>query len=262
MKGGVGKTETAINLAFAIKKAGRSVALVDLDIPYGGVAQALGQTKEISVTDWINTSRDISVKALKSLVAAHPDSGIHYIPAIANTSDLERFDEQIVQRIITHLNKVYDIIVIDTGVDLSDVTKEVIKISDKIIILTTANHVSAQNNFRYKEDLISLGVNKEKLLVFINMISDRKNASEVAERIMSTFSETGTPVETVAAAYYDEKIAQIREKHGFAYNNSSNSFKKAIDQILKKVGLVTPDFSQKTKKTGMLQRIKGLISWG
>ena len=57
--------------------------------------------------------------------------------------------------------------------------------------MTTASHVSAQNNYRYKEDLIALGVNREKLLLFINMIPDRKTAGEVVENIVSTFSETG-----------------------------------------------------------------------
>ena len=269
MKGGVGKTETALNLAIAIKKTGRSVVLIDLDIPYGGVAQALGQTKEISVTDWIKTNRDISVKALKSLVAIHEESGLHYIPAIANTSDLKRFDGSVVKRIISYLDSVYDIIIVDSGVDLSEPTKEAIKLSDRIIIVTTASHVSAQNNYRYKEDLIALGVDREKLLLFINMIPDRKTASEVVETIVSTFSESGAPIQTVAAVYYDDKVAQSREGHGFVYNIHSTSFKKGIDQVLKKIGLANPNFSQESqsekpaasRSLGIMSRIRGLIAW-
>ena len=269
MKGGVGKTETALNLAIAIKKTGRSVVLIDLDIPYGGVAQALGKTKEISVTDWIKTNRDISVKALKSLVAVHEESGLHYIPAIASTSDLKGFDGSVVKRIISYLNSVYDIIIIDSGVDLSEPTREAIKISDRIIIVTTASHVSAQNNYRYKEDLIALGVNREKLLLFINMIPDKKTAGEVVETIVSTFGETGAPIQTVAAVYFDAKVAQARESHGFVYNIHSTSFKKGIDQVLKKIGLANPNFSQESSTTkpvatmslGIMNRFRGLIGW-
>ena len=268
MKGGVGKTETELNLAIDIKKTGRSVVLIDLDIPYGGVAQALGQSKEISVTDWIKTNRDISVKALKSLVAVHEESGLFYIPAIANKSDLNRLNGQVVQRIIAHLNNIYDIIVIDSGVDLSELTREALTIADKIILVTTANHVSAQNNYRYKEDLVSLGVNQDKLLLFINMVPDRKTAGDVVEKIVSTFGETGVPIQTVAAVYYDDKVAQAREQHGFAYNDSMTSFKKGIDQTLKKLGLANPSFTQETRSekvslgtSGFLNWIRGVVPW-
>lgn len=266
MKGGVGKTETALNLAIAIKKTGRSVVLIDLDIPYGGVAQALGQSKEISVTDWIKTNRNISVKALKSLVAIHEESGLNYIPAVANASDTNRLDGEVVKRIITNLNNLYDFIIIDSGVDYSEPTKEAIKISDKIIIVTTPNHVSAQNNYRYKEDLVALGVSREKLLLFINMIPDRKTVSDVVETIVDTFSETGASVETVAAVYYDDQVARSREGHGFIYAaKSSSSFKKGIDQILKKLGVATPNFSASeepvAKATGLFNWLRGALPW-
>lgn len=163
----------------------------------------------------------------------------------------------------------YDIIIIDSGVDLSEPTKEAIKISDRIIIVTTASHVSAQNNYRYKEDLIALGVNREKLLLFINMIPDRKTAGEVVENIVSTFSETGVSIQTVAAVYYDDKVAQAREEHGFCYNSNTTSFKKGIDQVLKKIGLANPSFSQESqyekpvaaRSLGLMNRLRGLISW-
>lgn len=267
MKGGVGKTETALNLAIAIKKTGRSVVLIDLDIPYGGVAQALGQTKEISVTDWIRTNREISVKALKSLVAVHEESGLNYIPAVANASDVNRLDGSVVNRIISNLNNIYDFIVIDSGVDFSEPTREVLKISDKIIIVTVPSHVSAQNNYRYKEDLVSLGVSRDKLLLFINMVQEKKNIDELVEKIVETFGETGSPVETVAAVYYDDRVAAARERHGFIYIGEPNSsFAKGINQILKKIGISNPDFSMaekhaSPKNQGFFSFIGRILPW-
>jgi MinD-like ATPase involved in chromosome partitioning or flagellar assembly len=164
---------------------------------------------------------------------------------------------------------VYDILIIDSGVDLSEPTKAVIKISDRILIVSTASHVSAQNNYRYKEDLIALGVDREKLLLFINMISDRKTAGDVVETIVCTFSETGAPIQTVAAVYYDEKVAQARECHGFCYNSHTTSFKKGIDQVLKKLGLAHQSFSQEpqverplaAKSIGRINRLRRVLVW-
>jgi MinD-like ATPase involved in chromosome partitioning or flagellar assembly len=262
MKGGVGKTEAALNLAMAIKKTGRSVVLIDLDIPYGGVAQALGETKEISVTDWIRTNRDISVKALKSLVAIHAESGLNYIPAIASATDIAKLDGNVINRLVSNLDNIYDYIIIDSGVDFSPPTIEALRMSDKIVIITTPNHVSAQNNYRYKEDLVELGVSRDKLLLFINMIREKK-ADDVVDRIVETFSETGVPVETVAAVYWEDGISRTRECHGFATPGSS--FARGIEQVLKRVGVANPGFSAQEKSVeqpglGILGFLRGLLT--
>lgn len=267
MKGGVGKTETALNLAMAIKKTGRSVVLIDLDVPYGGVAQALGETKEISVSDWIRTNREISIKALKSLVAIHPESGLNYIPAIASAADIEKLDGQVINRIVSNLDNIYDYIVIDSGVDFSPPTKEALRMSDKIIIITTPNHVSAQNNYRYKEDLVQLGVNKDNLLLFINMIGEKRFTDTIVEKIVETFNKTGVSVETVAAAYWEDIVSSTRECHGFIYTHKhESSFTKGIGQILKKIGVSNPDFSEREKMStekgqGLFDFLKGLVPW-
>lgn len=260
MKGGVGKTETALNLSVALKKTGKRVVLIDFDIPYGGVAQALGESKEVSISDWLETTRNVSTKALKSMIAIHQTTGLHYIPAISNVHDANRIKSGTVQRIIAHLNQIYDYIVIDSGVDFGALTKEALKLSDKIIIVTTPSNVSAQNNFRYKEDLADLGIQPEKLLLFVNMVHEKRAASIVLEKVVETFQESGVPVETVAACYYDDKIMKIRDSKGIVYTKNRNAnFSKGIDEIIDALGAGSPDFSTSDRK-GLFDLVKGLFA--
>ncbi|MGW8397913.1 nucleotide-binding protein, partial [Streptomyces lydicus] len=69
-KGGVGTTVTAVHLALAARAAGRSVALVDLDLQSGDVASYLDVQFRRSVVDLAGIS-DISVRVLQDAVHDH-----------------------------------------------------------------------------------------------------------------------------------------------------------------------------------------------
>lgn len=69
-KGGVGTTVTAVQLALAARAAGRSVALVDLDLQSGDVASYLDVQFRRSIVDLAGIA-DISVRVLQDAVHDH-----------------------------------------------------------------------------------------------------------------------------------------------------------------------------------------------
>lgn len=238
MKGGVGKTEVSLNTAVALKKkTAKRVIVVDFDIPYGGVSQALAVHKNVSITDWIRTNRNISYKSAESLVNQH-ESGIDFIPAIASVNDLEKFTPQVVNRIIDTLKGMYDYVVIDSGVDFGDITKTALLSSDKIVIVTTPSNVSVWNNHQYKEDLVALGVNPQNMLLFINQIQKNREEEKIVEKIIRTYSAVGVSLDTVSTAYYEDRIRKLRNKRDFIYLKRRNSsFSHAIDMLTERIGV-------------------------
>lgn len=237
MKGGVGKTETSLNLAAALRKTtGKRTIIVDFDIPYGGVAQALALHKESSISDWIRTNRLIGEEAIRTLVIQH-SSGIDVLPAIASVSDLEKFNADVAQRILSQLAKCYDFVVVDSGVDLSPITRVALTSSDHVVMITTPHNVSIWNNHQYKEDLIKLGVHPDRIILFLNKV-ERNSEIDVKE-VIRVFTGSGVAINTVVTANQEPQIQSIRNYREFVYLKKPNStFSVAIQSILEKLGIL------------------------
>ena len=237
MKGGVGKTEVSLNLAVALKQnTSKRVVVVDFDIPYGGVSQALKMNKSVSLTDWISINRDITEVAANSIVCSH-ESGIDFIPAIASSNDQKQLTTKKITSILTLLRTFYDIVIIDTGVDLSRITKAVLSQSDQVVIVTSASTVSVWNNHQYKEDLIGIGVDPQRMSLFINQVP-RKHSEINVDKIIQVYENKGVPVRTATVAYYDEQIRKLRNKGTFIYSKKSSSdFHESINELMESIGL-------------------------
>lgn len=75
LKGGVGKTTTAVNLAAAAARAGRRTLLLDVD-PQGGVATSLGLSAKRGLDAWI-----LGDASFEEVVLESGRENLHVVPA-------------------------------------------------------------------------------------------------------------------------------------------------------------------------------------
>lgn len=191
-KGGVGKTSTAINLAYiAAKKLNLKILLVDLD-PQGNLSAGLGMTKDSYVNANIYHSIIGKCNISEAIYKTKYD-GIDVIPAnddlaaaeIELSTMLSR--ESKLKKILSTVSDLYDFIFIDCAPSLGLLTVNALTASDECFIPMQAEYFSIEGfSHLYKTiSLIQQDLNEKlevKGVVF-TMIDTRNN---LHQQVMQT----------------------------------------------------------------------------
>jgi flagellar biosynthesis protein FlhG len=133
-KGGVGKSNVAVNLAITLSAAGKGVVLLDADLGLANadvlcnldlpstLAQVISRKKEL---------RDVMVKAPGGFSLIGGGSGL------ARMADLGDGDRQRLVRALAELEEQTDIILIDTGAGISPNVLSFTRAADHVLVVTT-----------------------------------------------------------------------------------------------------------------------------
>lgn len=148
-KGGVGKTETSVNLAYGLAKAGKHTLLIDLDqqanstrIYYPGTRQQPA-SNEPSVNDLLlNKTASIKDVMISTSVNNEPVSNLSLIAANDRLSETEKLisianhKEKLLHNHLKKIEKDFDFILMDCPPNLGALTTNAIYTADLLLIVT------------------------------------------------------------------------------------------------------------------------------
>ena len=138
-KGGVGKSNTSINLAIQFRKMGQRVIILDADFGLANIEVMFGAVPKHNLADLIYQG-----KSIKDIITWGPmDVGfISGGSGIASMSNLSREHLTYIIQNLAQLDAITDIIIVDTGAGISDAVLEFLVASGEILLVTTPEPTS------------------------------------------------------------------------------------------------------------------------
>lgn len=133
-KGGVGKTNAAVNVAVALARLGLRVGIIDGDFALGNVDVLLGMTPVVHIGHLLDGERTLSEICLDG------PSGVVVVPASSGVRSLTALTSVQRGRLKAALDELcgtLDFLILDTGSGLSDTVIETIGLADLVLLVTS-----------------------------------------------------------------------------------------------------------------------------
>ncbi len=165
-KGGVGTTTIALNLAVAIGQAGRRTALIDGSLQFGDLRALL--KVPMSAPSIVDLPTDRIAEGDLSDVLWRDPSGIDILLAPPRVEQHEMISVRDLDKILSLMRRVYDVIVIDTTVGIDERTLALLDASDTIVEIVTFDSTTIHNTLVMADTFRSLGYPPTKVRYLVN----------------------------------------------------------------------------------------------
>lgn len=193
-KGGVGKSTVAVNLALALRKFKKNVALIDCNLSTPHLSYYLG------ISDYETTINDVLQDKLNINSAMYSYNGIKYLPASVKFEDLVGVELTKFKKYLSKVEKKIDFVILDSAPGLGKEALFVMDASSEIIFVTTPFVPMISDIIRCKEVLSQFG--QKKMNILLNMVTG--NNYELKKEVVEEL--TGVPV--MGELAYDKNIIQ------------------------------------------------------
>ena len=188
-KGGVGKSNVAVNMAVWLRRMERKVIIIDADLGLANVEVMFGAVPQYNLSDLIYRG-----KSIRAIITKGP-MDIGFISGglgIAGLNNLSK--DQIVYLVhsLAELNEMADVIIIDTGAGISDSVLEFVLASPEILLVSTPEPSSLTDAYSllkalYRNPIFSR--DKTKINVIANKVTSIEEGDAVFSKLNSVVSQ-------------------------------------------------------------------------
>ena len=247
-KGGVGKSNTAINLAIQFRKMDQRVVILDADFGLANIEIMFGAVPKHNLCDLIYQGKNI-----KEIITEGP-MGIGFISGgsgIAGMSNLSRDYLVYIIQNLAELDAIADIIIIDTGAGISDAVLEFLVASGEILLVTTPEPISRHPRFSKEQSIIKVIANRVRSTEEGQSLYNKLNA--VVSRYLKL------PISYLGSVPQDQELANaVMQQTPVSIKNPKAKSAAAYEEIAAR--LMNKESNMNLTKRGMAAFFSHIIN--
>jgi len=252
-KGGVGKSNVAVNVGIALTDYGKKVTILDADFGLANIGILLGIVPEYNLHHVLfgdKSIADISIEGPR---------GVKIIPAGSGIRQMAELTEDLKQKLLNnfgHLNYNTDILLIDAAAGISSNVIDILLASGDIIIVTTPEPTAITDAYSIIKVVVNENFNK-KIKLVINSVRTPEEATGIFDQINNATERfLDKSLEYLGFVYYDQNLLKsVRQQKAVSelYPNSASS--KCFNMLAKKI----LDMETDIPRTGFLNFFKNIL---
>ena len=207
--GGVGKSNTSVNIALQFQRQGKRVIIFDADFGLANIEVMFGIIPKYNLGDLM-----FKGKELKEIITPGPE-GVGFISGGSGIAKLVNLDKEQIKRLVgklSELDELADVIIIDTGAGISSSVMEFLVASPETILVTTPEPASITDSYAL---LKALSMNEDyspekcKVKLIANRVGKKEEGQNLYEKLSAVSSRfLNIELEYLGAIPFDNNITK------------------------------------------------------
>ena len=251
-KGGVGKTNLAVNLAIALQKRGHRVLVIDADLGMANVDILLGAASRKHLLDLLRpevTLDDVIVRTPHDIQYISGGSGIE------KALEYDHAEKLLLQQKLADCATRADLILVDTGAGLGRNVMDFILAADEVLLVTTPEPTSLTDAYAVMK-AYSIYAAQKNLRLIINRVYEAKESREVAQKLQRAAEKfLHMPVDCLGYVFEDTAVTKaVRKQTPLLKAEPTAAAARCIDALAQSL-ITGGEMNVKRGWKGFLQQI-------
>lgn len=204
-KGGVGKTNIALNLGFALHELGHSLVLLDADLGLANLDVLLGISPEKNIQDLLADSRP------EEVVVPLAKEGFVLLPSASGVAELVELDEDVQGILLGKLDALfrqYEFLILDLGAGINPTVLSFAAMPQERVVIITPEPTSLTDSYALIKVLCTQRQVKN-FQIIVNMAENAKEAQVAFDRLAQACERfLNLPIRLLGMIHKDSMVTE------------------------------------------------------